>query len=82
MTRMSTCCRAFNPQEAKDNKLVVEQRRNRAAEFDYYMNGARYSNGYLHKSFAIKAVTKSQGPPDVDELQRFNQVPTSCLCPC
>ena len=56
----------------------MEQRRNRAAEFDYYMNGARYSNGYLHKSFAIKAVTKSQGPPDVDELQRFNQVRSFC----
>ena len=52
----------------------MEQRRNRAADFDYFMHGARYSNGYLHKTFAIKSLTKLSGPPDVEELQIFNQV--------
>ena len=38
------------------------------------MNNAHYSGGYLHRGFAIKSVNKAQGPPDIEELQRFNQV--------
>ena len=60
--------------EARAHKLVVEQRRNRAGDSDYFMNNAQYSGGYLHRGFAIKSVNKAQGPPDIEELQRFNQV--------
>ena len=65
--------RAFDPVEAKAHKLVVEQRRNSTGDSDYFMNNAHYSGGYLRRSFAIASVNKAQGPPDIEELQRFNQ---------
>ena len=66
--------RAFSPQEAKDHRLVVEQRRNNSGGYDYLMNNSRFSDGYLIRAFALKSLTAVEGVPDVDELQRFNQV--------
>ena len=66
--------RAFSPKEAAEHRLPAEQRRNNTGGYDYLLNGQRYSDGYLLRSFALKSITAVEGLPDMDELQRFNAV--------
>ena len=66
--------RAFSPQEASDHRLPVEKRRNNTNGYDYLLNSNRFTDGYLVRAFALKSLVTVEGVPDVDELQRFNQV--------
>lgn len=53
---------------------MVEKRRNATGGYDYFLNNQRFTDGYLVRSFALKSLAAVEGVPNVDELQRFNQV--------
>ena len=66
--------RAFSPADAKEARLVLEQRRKPDMSGYYYvLNGARYEDGYLVRSYALKNLQAEEALPPLEDLQRFNQ---------
>ena len=61
---------------------MVEKRRNNSGGYDYLLNTSRFTDGYLIRAFALKSLATVEGMPDVDELQRFNQVCSRSQQPC
>jgi transcription elongation factor len=77
--------RAFSPADAKEARLLLEQRRRPDGGGYYYtLNGARYEDGYLLRSYALQNLQAEEALPPLEDLQRFNQVPRALLalqCP-
>ena len=77
MTHGACPRRAFNAQEARDQKAVVEREKARGLDgaVIFVLNGRqRFRNGYLQRPIAIKSLTILAAMPPLDELQRFKQV--------
>ncbi|KAK9811747.1 hypothetical protein WJX72_009461 [[Myrmecia] bisecta] len=66
--------KAFSVQDAKEHRLVVEQRRNHEGDYEYMLNGMRFVDGYMVRQVATKTLILEEAMPPLDELQRFNQV--------
>ena len=66
--------RAFSPADAKEARLLLEQRRRPdGGGYFYQLNGARYEDGYLLRSYALKNLQAEEALPPLEDLQRFNQ---------
>lgn len=69
--------RAFSPADAKDQGLIVEQRRKADSTGYYYiLKNQHYEDGYLIKQYGRARLQLISGLPPLEELQRFNQVGT------
>ena len=88
MLLVSVCHRrAFSPGAAKEHRLVLEQKRKPdLTGYFYLLNGARYEDGYLVRTYALKNLSLEEGLPPLEDLQRFNQAraggrtDAGCLC--
>ena len=70
--------RAFSLADAKDQGLIVEQRRKPGGSgFYYILKNQHYEDGYLLKQYGRARLELVTGLPPLEELQRFNEV---CLC--
>lgn len=76
--------RPFSEAEAREHRLMVEKRVNRASTeggYLYYLNGNQqqyYADGYLYKPVSLKSLLLVEGLPPVDEITRYNQVCLAC----
>ena len=68
--------RAFNPEEARAQRLDVAQQRDRGSGDVYYVLGGsqRFLGGYLVKGVSTRGLAREEALPPLDELQRFNAV--------
>ncbi len=68
--------RAFSAAEARDQRLSVEQKRDRFDGNMYYvLNGSQnFLDGYLVKTVALKGLALEPALPPLDELQRYSAV--------
>ncbi|BDA45194.1 Transcription elongation factor SPT5 [Coccomyxa sp. Obi] len=67
--------RAFSLADAKDQGLIVEQRRKPGGSGNYYiLKNQHYEDGYLIKQYGRARLELVSGLPPLEELQRFNEV--------
>ena len=54
--------------------MLEQKRKADLSGYFYLLNGARYEDGYLVRSYALKNLSLEEGLPPLEDLQRFNQV--------
>uniref|UniRef100_A0A0E0K5R9 Transcription elongation factor SPT5 n=1 Tax=Oryza punctata TaxID=4537 RepID=A0A0E0K5R9_ORYPU len=64
----------FSANEAREMNIRVDRRRNRySGEYYEMVDGLKFKDGFLHKTFSIKSISTHNIQPSFDELEKFRE---------
>uniref|UniRef100_A0A0E0CS28 Transcription elongation factor SPT5 n=1 Tax=Oryza meridionalis TaxID=40149 RepID=A0A0E0CS28_9ORYZ len=64
----------FSANEAREMNIRVDRRRNRdSGEYYEMVDGLKFKDGFLHKTFSIKSISAHNIQPSFDELEKFRE---------